>query len=70
MEKLYHIDTLNCHDAHVRIMIPGDELHYGWAIGPEEIRYQHCWIVRDNKLIDLFNWSDHENLGVRLKKEK
>lgn len=64
--KLWHIDDLNCHAAHVRAGQPGDELHYGWAIGPDEQRYQHCWLVRDGQRIDLFEWTDHEDLGVRL----
>lgn len=64
-EKLYDIDGLNCHDAHVRTMESGDELHYGWAIGPDEKRYQHCWIVRSGVTIDLFNWTDHEDYGIR-----
>jgi hypothetical protein len=46
-------------------MKPGDELHYGYALGPEEIRYQHCWIIRKGELIDLFNWTDHEDMGIR-----
>jgi hypothetical protein len=66
--KLYHLDDLNCHDAHVERMVEGDELHYGWALGPEEIRYQHCWIVRNGQLLDLFNWTCHEDLGVRMRK--
>ena len=66
--KLNEIDGMNCHDAHVNIMQSGDELHYGWAIGPENMRYQHCWIVRKGNLIDLFNWTDHEDYGIRLRK--
>lgn len=62
---VYHIDNLNCHDAHVRVLQPGDELHYGWAIAPDGRRYQHTWIVRGIELIDLFKWTDHEDLGVR-----
>jgi hypothetical protein len=70
LPKLYDVDGLNCHDAHVREMVLGDELHYGWAIGPDNHRYQHCWIVRDEQLIDLFNWTDHEDLGVRRRYEE
>lgn len=64
--KLHHIDDLNCHAAHAREMIEGDELHYGYALGPDEVRYQHCWIVRGGQVIDLFNWTDHEDMGVRI----
>jgi hypothetical protein len=69
MEKLYHLNNLNCHDAHVNAMVKGDELHYGYALGPNDDRYQHCWIVREGELIDLFNWTDHEDYGVRLRKD-
>jgi hypothetical protein len=66
--KVYHIDNKNCHEAHVDAMIEGDELHYGYASGPEDVRYQHCWIVRDGEVIDLFGWTDHLDHGVRLRK--
>lgn len=61
--KLYHINHRNCYDAHKRVMLLGDELHYGWAIGPDDRRYQHTWIVRKGNIIDLFHWTDHEDLG-------
>lgn len=50
--KLQHINNMNCYDAHVREMVSGDELRYGWAVGPFDVRSQHCWIVRDGQQID------------------
>lgn len=64
MAKLYHINNLNCYDAHKRKMQPGDELHYGTALGPEEVKYSHTWIVRGSMVVDLFNWTEHEDQGV------
>ena len=61
--KHHEIGGLNCHDSHTRVMQPGDELHYGWALGPGEVRYQHRWLVRDGQVLDLFNWTAHEDLG-------
>lgn len=66
--KKTNINGLNCYDSHIKEMTIGDEMHYGWAIGPNENKYQHCWIVRNGKIIDLFNWENHESLGIRLKK--
>lgn len=62
-KKLWHIDNLNCSDSHKRVMEPGDELHHGWAVGPDGNRYQHRWIVRNGQIVDLFNWTEHEDLG-------
>ena len=61
--KLYHINNRNCYNSHKKAMLPGDELHYGWAIGPNERRYQHTWIVRNGIIVDLFHWTNHEELG-------
>jgi hypothetical protein len=49
-------------------MIDGDELHYGWAVALDGVRYQHCWLVRAGQMIDLFGWTEHEDCGVRLRK--
>jgi hypothetical protein len=59
---------VNCHEAHVAVMIDGDELHYGWAVALDGARYQHCWLVRAGQMIDLFGWTEHEDCGVRLRK--
>jgi hypothetical protein len=65
----YHYRDMNCHDAHVLVGEPDDELHYGWAVAPDGVRYQHCWLVRACEKIDIFGWTQHEDLGVRLRIE-
>jgi hypothetical protein len=62
---VYEIDGLNCYEAHVRQMIPGDELRYGWALAPDGKEYQHNWILRNGEILDYFEWADHRDLGRR-----
>jgi len=63
------IPGLNCHQVHVKAMEPGDELRYGWAIAPDGNRYQHCWLKRDGQIVDLYNWTYHEDCGRRYVEE-
>lgn len=69
MDGVWELDGLNCHDAHVReLRRRGEgELHYGWAVAPDGVRYQHCWIrTPEGILDDLFGWTGHEDLGRRI----
>lgn len=62
---LTHLFNLNCHQAAVvESTLNGGEVHYGWAVGPSG-RAQHAWVVREGVIVDLFRWTDHEDLGVR-----
>ena len=63
--KVWHIDNLNCYEAHKRAMQEGDEMRYGWAIAPDGNRYQHNWLRRNGELLDLFGWTGHEDMGRR-----
>jgi hypothetical protein len=60
MKKLFMLDGQNCLEAHIGAKQPGDQIIAGFALGPGEKRYAHCWIVRDGNIVDLFNWTEHE----------
>jgi len=62
-----HLYSLNCQSAHLAAtwlsVTDGFSLHYGWAVGPNG-RAQHTWLQNDDgKVLDLFEWIDHEDLG-------
>lgn len=64
--KLWRLYGLNCHDSHVlEVYYRGGMLQHGWAVGPDGSRYQHVWILRNAKIVDLFNWTNHEPTGFR-----
>lgn len=66
MKKLHRRHGLNCMDTHVlEVIYNGGLLQYGWAKGPEDVRYQHVWVLRGGRIVDLFNWTEHEPQGFR-----
>lgn len=60
-KKVWHICDLNCFQIHaVEVAKQGGKLECGTAVGPDGNRYSHTWVKKEDKIIDLFNWTDHK----------
>ena len=64
-KKLWDIESLNCFQIHTIELMLSEKgrLQYGTAIAPDNHRHSHTWIEKDDKIIDLFNWTEHEIEG-------
>lgn len=63
-KKKWEICDLNCYSIHLLdVANNGGSLVYGTAIGPDGNRYGHCWVERDNVVVDRFGWAEHIKEG-------
>lgn len=61
-EKIWNIGGLNCFQIHTieALLSKRSVIQNGTAIAPDGRRLPHTWFELNGKIVDVFNWTEHE----------